>query len=158
MKITVSARGESLDSDVDPRFGGSNGFILFDSETEETSYLDNSAQRDLAQGVGVKTAQMIAKAGAEVLVTGQLGPKAAQVLSKSGIKVYVCSSGTVREAIQALGNNRLEELSSDAIQPGPGKMGGRGMRGGGRGRGASQGGRGRGGGSGGRGGGRGRGR
>ena len=156
MKITVSAGGKSLDSDVDPRFGGSNGFILFDSETEETSYLDNSAQRDLAQGVGVKTAQMIAKAGAEVLVTGQLGPKAAQVLSKSGIKVYVCSSGTVREAIQALENNRLEEMSGDAIQPGPGKMGGRGMRGGGRGRGASQGGRGRGDGSGGPGGGRGR--
>ena len=39
------------------------------------------------------------------------------------------------KAIQALENNRLEELSSDAIQPGPGKMGGRGMRGGGRGRG-----------------------
>ena len=99
---------------------------------------------------------MIAKAGAEVLVTGQLGPKAAQVLSKSGIKVYVCSSGTVREAIQALEDNTLEELSGDAIEPGPGKMGGRGMRGGGRGRGVSQGGRGKGGGSRGRGPGQGR--
>ena len=156
MKISVSARGESLDSDVDPRFGGSTGFILFDGETGESSYLDNSAQRDLARGTGIKAAQMIAKAGSEVLITGQLGPKAAQVLSKSGIKVYACTSGTVREAIRALEDNTLEELSGDAIEPGPGKMGGRGMRGGGRGRGASQGGRGKGGGSRGRGPGQGR--
>ena len=29
MKIVVSAEGKSLDSDVDPRFGGSAGFVLF---------------------------------------------------------------------------------------------------------------------------------
>jgi predicted Fe-Mo cluster-binding NifX family protein len=87
MKISVSARGEPLDSGVDPRFGRSAGFVQFDSETGNTSYLDNSAQRDLAQGTGVKTAQMTARAGTEVLITGQLGPKAAQVLSKSGIEV-----------------------------------------------------------------------
>jgi predicted Fe-Mo cluster-binding NifX family protein len=157
MKISVSARGESLDSDVDPRFGGSSGFILFDSETGNASYLDNSAQRDLARGTGVKTAQMIADAGSEVLITGQLGPKAAQVLSKSKVKVYACTSGTVREAIKALEEEKLKELSADAIQLGPGKMGGRGVRGGGRGRGASKGGRGEGGGSRGRGPGGGRG-
>jgi predicted Fe-Mo cluster-binding NifX family protein len=98
---------------------------------------------------------MIAEAGTEVLITGQLGPKAARVLSKSGIKVYACTSGTVREAIKALEESALKELSGDAIQSGPGKMGGRGMRGGGRGRDASQGGRREGGGSRGRGPGRG---
>jgi predicted Fe-Mo cluster-binding NifX family protein len=155
MKISVSAKGESLDSDVDPRFGGSTGFIVFDSETGNASYLDNSAQRDLARGTGVKTAQMVAEAGSEVLITGQLGPKAAQVLRRSGIKVYACTGGTAREAIKALEEGALEELSGNAIQPGPGKMGGRGMRGGGRGRGAPQGGRRESGGSRGRGPGRG---
>jgi predicted Fe-Mo cluster-binding NifX family protein len=156
MKITVSARGESLNSEVDPRFGRSTGFVLFDSETGNTDYLDNSEQRNLARGTGIKAAQMIAKAGAEVLITGQLGPKAAQFLGKSGIKIYACTSGTVREAIQALEENTLEELVGDAVQPGPGKMGGRGVGGGGRGRGPSQGKQGNGGGSRGRGPGEGR--
>ena len=133
MKITVSAKGKSLDSDVDPRFGRSSGFILFDTETGNAGYLDNSAQRDLAQGTGIKTAQMIAQAGTDVVITGQLGPRAARVLSKSGIKIYACTSGTVKEAIRALEENRLNELTE--VQPGPGKMGGRGMGGGGRGRG-----------------------
>jgi predicted Fe-Mo cluster-binding NifX family protein len=133
MKITVSAKGKSLDSDMDPRFGRSSGFILFDNQTGNANYLDNSAQRELAQGTGIKTAQMIAEAGTEVLITGQLGPKAARVLSKSGIKIYACTGGTVREAIQALEENRLKELRE--VQPGPGKMGGRGKGGGGGGRG-----------------------
>ena len=148
MKISVSARGESLDSEVDPRFGRTAGFVLFDSESGSAEYLDNSAQQDSAKGTGVKAAQLIAKAGAEALITGQLGPNAAQFLGKSGIKIYACSSGTVREAIQMLQENGLEDLADDDIQPGPGKMGGRGMGGGGRGRGPSQGGRGMGGGRG----------
>jgi predicted Fe-Mo cluster-binding NifX family protein len=148
MKISVSARGESLDSEVDPRFGRTAGFVLFDSESGSAEYLDNSAEQDSAKGTGVKAAQLIAKAGAQALITGQLGPNAAQFLRKSGIKIYACSSGTVREAIQMLQENGLEELADDDIQPGPGKMGGRGMGGGGRGRGPSQGGRGMGGGRG----------
>ena len=156
MKISVSARGESLDSEVDPRFGRTAGFVLFDSGTGNSSYLDNSAQLNLAKGTGIKAAQMIAEAGAEVLITGQLGPNAAQSLRKSGIKIYAFTSGTVREAIRALEANTLEELGDDAIQPGPGKMGGRGMGGGGRGRGPAKGGRGQGGGSRGRGSGGGR--
>jgi len=144
MKITVSARGKTLDSDMDPRFGRSAGFVLFDTETGQTVYLDNSAQLGLAQGTGIKAAQMIADAGTDVLITGQMGPKAAQVLSRSGIKLYVGTGGTVQEAIQALERNELRELAGDMLQAGPGKMGGRGMGGGGRGMGG--GGRGMGGG------------
>ena len=148
MKISVSARGESLDSEVDPRFGRTAGFVLFDRENGSAEYLDNSAQQDSAKGTGVKAAQLIAKAGAQALITGQLGPNAAQFLRKSGIKIYACSSGTVREAIQMLQYNGLDEMTYDDFHPGPGKMGGRGMGGGVRGRGTSQGGLGMGGGRG----------
>lgn len=144
MKITVSARGKTIDSEMDPRFGRTAGFVLFDTETGQTAYLDNSAQIGLAQGTGIKAAQMIADAGTDVLITGQMGPKAAQVLSRPGIKVLGCINGTVQEAIQSLERNELNELVSDTLQAGPGKLGGRGMGGGGRGMGG--GGRGMGGG------------
>jgi predicted Fe-Mo cluster-binding NifX family protein len=143
MKITVSARGKTLESEMDPRFGRSAGFVLFDTETDQTAYLDNSTQMGLAQGIGIKTAQMIADAGTNVLITGQMGPKAAQVLSRSGIKIYMCTTGTVQGAIQALERNELNLLGSSMLQAGPGKMRGRDMGGGGRG--VAQGGRGRGG-------------
>ena len=152
MKIVVSTTGKSLDSNVESRFGRSTGFILFDTDTQNFRYLDNSAQTHLSQGAGIQTAQMIVEAGADVIITGQMGPKAAEALSRSEIKIYACAGGTVQEALQALDQNTLKALSSnDAVQAGPGKAGGQGMGGGGRGRGPSQGGRGMGGGGRGRG-------
>lgn len=141
MKIAVSTRGQSLDSAMDPRLGRGTGFILFDTETGRSGYLDNSAQAAMTQGTGIKAAQMLAEAGIEVLITGQMGPKAAQVLSRSGIKVYMGTGGTVQDAIKALERGDLKEMDSSMLHVGPGKMGGRGMGGGG-GRGMAGGGRG----------------
>ena len=126
MKIAVSASGNNLESQLNPRFGRSSGFVVYDTKTEGTLFLDNSDNLSLSQGAGIKT---------EILITGQLGPKAAQALSRAKIRIYYCSAGRVREAIKAFQESRLDELTSDKIQAGPGKMGGRGMGGGGRGRG-----------------------
>ncbi|MBS3759515.1 MAG: NifB/NifX family molybdenum-iron cluster-binding protein [Desulfobacterales bacterium] len=145
MKIAVSSMGNTLDSQLNPRFGRSSGFVVYDTETEQAVYLDNSQNLGLPQGAGIKTAQMIADSGAKVLISGQLGPKAAQALSQSNIKVYSCDGGTVRDAIKAYQENRLSELSGDKKQMGSGKTGGRGMGGGG---GQGMGGGGRGGGRG----------
>jgi len=38
MKITVSAKGTSVDSEVDPRFGRTIGFVLFDTETGNSTW------------------------------------------------------------------------------------------------------------------------
>jgi predicted Fe-Mo cluster-binding NifX family protein len=160
MKIAISTTGKTLDSPVEPRFGRSPGYILFDTDTQDLQYLDNAAQQRLAQGAGIQAAQMVIDAGAEALITGQVGPKAAQVLDQSKIRIYGAAGGTVREAIDALTENRLNPLSADDAAPakwagqgtgcgglgrGP-AQGGRGMGGGGRGRGPAQGGRGMGGG------------
>ncbi len=153
MKIAVSSQDSSLDSLVDPRFGRTSGFVLYDTETGHTSLLNNSNQQGLAQGAGIQTAQMITDAGADILITGQIGPKAMQALSQTNIKIFACSGGTVNEAIQAFQANRLQPIAPDSTGQTPGTAGGRGMGGGGGGlgRGPSQGGRGMGGGARGRG-------
>ena len=160
MKIAVSAAGKTLESPVDPGFGRSQGFVLVDSESGAATYLDNAQARGQSSATGIQAAQMIAAAGAEAVITGQMGPKAAAVLNKAGVSVYACNSGTVHEAVMALEQGKLKPFREEALQTGPGKRGGRGLGGGGRGRGPAQGGRGMGGGARGRGptqGGRGRG-
>jgi predicted Fe-Mo cluster-binding NifX family protein len=149
MKIAVSAQESSLDSQVDPRFGRTKGFVLYDTETDQTSFLNNADQQNLAQGAGIQTAQMIHDAGTDILITGQIGPKAMQALSQTPIKLYACPNGTVREAIDAWQANQLQPIIPDAAGPASGAGGGRGMGGGGGGlgRGPAQGGRGMGGGA-----------
>ncbi len=146
MKIAVSSQGPDLNSEVDPRFGRTSGFVLFDTETRDVSFVDNAAQQNLSQGAGIKAAQLLAKEGVQALITGQLGPKAAHALNHSNIAVYCSQTGTVHEAIENWKKSKLNYLTPEDAQPGPGKMGGRGMGGGGRGRGPSAGGQGLGGG------------
>jgi predicted Fe-Mo cluster-binding NifX family protein len=157
MKIAVSAGGGSLDSPFEPRFGRVPGFVLYDSDSGEVTHLDNTANMNLDQGAGIKTAQSIAGHGAEVLITGKVGPKAVRALERKNIRIVQGSGSTVREAL-----NRYDAGLLGAASPGAGSGqggttgsgapgGGRGMGGGGHGRGPSGGGQGRGGGARGRG-------
>lgn len=100
MKIAVSSEGPGLESMVDPRFGRAAGFVLVDSETMDNTYLDNGASQVLAQGAGIETAQRVAEAGAEVVLSGYVGPKAFEALKAADIQICQNLDGrTVREAV-----------------------------------------------------------
>jgi predicted Fe-Mo cluster-binding NifX family protein len=107
MKIVVSASGEGLGAQVDPRFGRAAGFILFDTQTRKAWQVDNRQSLNAAQGAGIQAAEAVARLGAECLITGHCGPKAYRTLQAAGIKVYTGAAGTVGEAIAALEQGRL---------------------------------------------------
>lgn len=150
MKIAVSSKGQAMQDPVDPSFGRCPGFVVYDSNSQTSTYLDNSQNQNLPQGAGIQTAQLVTKAGADVIISGQIGPKALEALSHTQVQLFATSAQTVQEAIQAWERNELQPItSSGGGQPGAGQGMGRG--GGGRGRGPDQGGRGMGGGARGRG-------
>ncbi len=162
MKIAVSAMGKSLESPFEPRFGRASGFVIFDTETNQIEYLDNSVSQSLPQGAGIQSAQMIMDSGALVLITGNIGPRASQALENSNLEIFSCEADTVSEAIQSYqsgltSSSKPGKVPGDSrTQKGQGKDkpgrgiggGGRGIGGGARGRGPGQGGRGMGGGGG----------
>ena len=43
MKVVITAQGNTPDSEVDPRFGRAERFLIVDVETGEFEVLDNSA-------------------------------------------------------------------------------------------------------------------
>ena len=100
-KIAVSSEGPSLDDNVDSRFGRAGGFVVVDVATRETQYLDNGASQVMSQGAGIQAAEIVAGAGADVLLSGYVGPKAFQALNAVGIIVgQDCEKFTVREAVE----------------------------------------------------------
>ncbi|MDZ7762536.1 MAG: NifB/NifX family molybdenum-iron cluster-binding protein [Desulfovermiculus sp.] len=152
MKIAVSCKGQTLQDSLDPSFGRCPGFVVYDSASQESTFIDNSQNQNLPQGAGIQTAQMITGAGAEVIISGQIGPKALEALSHAQVQLFASSAQTVQEAIQAWERNELQPItSSQGGQSGADQGMGRGGGGGGRGRGPDQGGRGMGGGARGRG-------
>lgn len=114
MKIAISSTGKDLHSQINPRFGRCQYFIFIDPETMEFEAFENSGL--MASGrAGIEAAQQIAKKGASILITGNLGPNAASALSASGIKVYLVSGRTIRDTIEAYKSGSLCETSGASV-------------------------------------------
>ena len=100
-KLAISSEGPTLDDRVDPRFGRAGGFIIVESDTMETAYLDNGSAQVAPKGAGYQAAKLVADAGAEVVLSGYVGPKAFDTLKAAGIQVgQECDKMTVREAVE----------------------------------------------------------
>ncbi|OPX21040.1 MAG: hypothetical protein BZ151_00970 [Desulfobacca sp. 4484_104] len=137
MRVCVTSQGNTLDSQIDPRFGRCNYFILADPDTMEYQAHPNPA-RDAIGGAGIQGSQWVANQGVQVVLTGRLGPNAQQVFAASGIKVAMDVEGTVDEVLEAFKAGRIVVQDVSAIANVSGMGSGRGM-GGGRGRGGSRG-------------------
>ena len=98
MKIAVSSMGGSLSAQVSEKFGRAQYFLIVDSDTMKFDVVRNPYIGELS-GVGPQTASLIAKHGAETVLTGACGPNAKAALESAGIKVTGVR-GTVSEAVQ----------------------------------------------------------
>ena len=106
MKLAVSAKGQTLDSEMDPRFGRAKYFLLVDPEVGSLEVVENKQNLQLAQGAGIQAAQTVVESGAQAVLTGNCGPKAFKVLEAAKIPVAVGLSGTVREALRQYQENK----------------------------------------------------
>jgi predicted Fe-Mo cluster-binding NifX family protein len=106
MKIAVSARGKTLESEMDPRFGRAAYFILIDPESMAFEVLENRQNLSLPQGAGIQAAQTVVDHGARAVITGNCGPKAFRVLQAAGVQVAVGLTGTVREGVERFKKRR----------------------------------------------------
>lgn len=114
MKFAISSTGDTLTSKVEPRFGRCPYFIIYDDESEDLEVLDNGAQ-SASGGAGVQAAQTIANSGAEVVLTGNVGPKALQTLEAAGISVYPGASGTVQESIAKYISGEMDSAAGPTV-------------------------------------------
>jgi predicted Fe-Mo cluster-binding NifX family protein len=113
MKIVVSSPSESLEDNVDSRFGRCKYFLLI--ETEDKNIVSHKAFENQGNiqmhGAGIKAAEQVGELKADKLITGNLGPNASNVINQLGIEVYQ-ASGSIKKAINDLLDNNLEIINS----------------------------------------------
>lgn len=101
MKLAISATGKDLDSTIDPGFGRTTYFLIVDTKSGDVvRVIDNSAAQNAGGGAGINAATIVSGSGAQVVLTGQVGPKASEILQAGGIKVILNVRGTVGEAVE----------------------------------------------------------
>lgn len=100
MKIAVTAMGNDINSQIDPRFGRAAYILIIDAKTLEFKAYDNIENKNAFKGAGIKAAAMLSDKDAEVLLTGYCGPNAFQTLTTAGIKVVSDQQGSVMDAVE----------------------------------------------------------
>jgi len=100
MKIAVTVQGPGgLEAPVDLRFARAAGFVIVDTETGQSEYLDNWPAASAPQGAGRQAVKQIAERGIRVLITGRCGPSASRALQAAGIRVCTVSTGSAKDVV-----------------------------------------------------------
>jgi predicted Fe-Mo cluster-binding NifX family protein len=115
MKIALTASGNSVTGSMESRFGRSPGFVIYDTESRESEFLDNTVNMNSAQGAGIQSAMNLIKAGVQAVITGHCGPKAFHLLKNAGIAVYLTEAHSVSDAIGLFESNSLKILESPDV-------------------------------------------
>ena len=116
MRIVVSAQGDHLDSEVDPRFGRAMRFLLVDTEDMSCKVIENEQNFDLPQGAGIQAAQNAARHDPDVVLTGNCGPKAFKVLQTAGVQVVIGVKGVIRDVVQAYMEGKYEAAQEANVE------------------------------------------
>jgi len=88
MKTVITSRENHTDSLMDPRFGRCAFFCLYNEDTRETSFLENTA-KEQSGGAGTQAAEKMIELGVKKVLSGDFGPKAKDLLDKFGIQMVV---------------------------------------------------------------------
>ena len=108
MNIAVTSKGNTIDSEVDPRFGRCRWFLIVNSDDMTFQAIEN-ANTSAGGGAGVQSGQLMAEHDVECVLTGNCGPNAFSTLQAAGIKVVTGISGIVRDAVKRY---KTESLSA----------------------------------------------
>ena len=115
MKIAIPVDEKSLDSNICISFGRTPYFLIYDPETKEQIFLDNSAAASTG-GAGIKAAQTIVDNKANALLTPRCGQNAADVIKSADIKIFKTIDVSAKNNIDAFITGKLSLL--DEIHPG----------------------------------------
>jgi predicted Fe-Mo cluster-binding NifX family protein len=134
MKLAISATGPETSAPIDPRFGRCEFFIIADLESKEIESYQNPGLMATG-GAGIQAAQSVAEKGAEIVITGNIGPNAYSVLASADIKIVtgISPNTTVEGAIKQFEDGKLQPTVAPSVGAhwgmgrGGGGGGGRGM-------------------------------
>jgi predicted Fe-Mo cluster-binding NifX family protein len=114
MKIALTSVADSLDSEIDPRFGRAAFFLIVNPKTMVHQFIRNHNTEGRG-GVGIQSAQMIIQEGVEAVITGKCGPNAFETLSAAKLDIYEGITGSIQTAIEDFKNKKLQK--SQAFLP-----------------------------------------
>jgi predicted Fe-Mo cluster-binding NifX family protein len=111
MKIAITSSDDNLSAKLDARFARSNYWYIYDSDTSEGYFFDNTDNAETEHGAGIKAATKLIELTVTSLITGDVGPKASDVL-KNKVAVYKGDKNkSIEENLHLFLENKLNKLN-----------------------------------------------
>ena len=116
MKIAIPVKTNNQNTEIDARFGRANYFMIFDSNTKNYNFIDNSQSVNSGHGAGISAANKIVNnvESIDIIISPALGPKAFDVLKMANIKILKSQNVSIEENINLALNNQLTEMTAPA--------------------------------------------
>lgn len=114
MIIAVPAESQSLDSPICQSFGRAPFYCIYDSETERSRFIENTAVK-ASGGAGVEAAQLLVDQGVQILITYRLGEHAARILNAADAQILKAVDLSIADNIASWKEralNALDEIHS----------------------------------------------
>lgn len=111
MKIIIPVDKSEITSPVSNSFGRAVYFIVYDSDKETFTVIDNEATNSHG-GAGIKAAQTVVDQKADVLITPRCGENAAKILNMANIVIYQSMEGNTKANIDYLRAGTLSKLTT----------------------------------------------
>lgn len=122
MKIAIPVDEKSMETSVCMSFGRTPYFLIYETDTKESIFLDNSAAASQG-GAGIKAAQALVDSDVKALLTPRCGENAADVIRAANIKMYKTINDSINDNINAFNDGKLSLLGE--IHPGLHNHGGK---------------------------------
>jgi predicted Fe-Mo cluster-binding NifX family protein len=114
MKLCISSTKNDLEASVDPRFGRCQYFLFVNTETMNFEAAGNPAFI-AGGGAGIQAAQLVVNKGADVVITGNVGPNAFQALQAGGVKIITGAQGPVKNVIASFKEGEFEYAGAPSV-------------------------------------------
>jgi predicted Fe-Mo cluster-binding NifX family protein len=103
MKTVITSTGNSLESQLDSRFGRCSYFVLYDHTSHSIEFLPNPYRENI-EGAGQASVQLVASKGANKIVSGEFGIKVKSLSDSLKIQLIVLNDPEkkIKDIVQLL--------------------------------------------------------
>ena len=114
MKLAITSKGKTMDSEIESRFSRTPFFVIVDTETGDFEAFKNpgASARDAACVGAVK---FLVDREVKAVITGNVGHNAFVTIQDTRIRVYLGATGTVLEALENFRRRKLTRAKEPTV-------------------------------------------
>jgi predicted Fe-Mo cluster-binding NifX family protein len=114
MKIAISSTGKDMNSQIDPRLGRCEYFMILQTDDMSFEVIENE-YKSLGGGAGIQSAGFLHSKEVKAVLTGNCGPNAMNVFVESNIQVFTGQTGLIKDSVERFKNSELSPSASPTV-------------------------------------------